>query len=238
MARSCPFACRNRKGGFTLVEVLAVIALVVVLVGLLIGVMSGVQRRAEVARAEGELAMLAQALEQYRAALGDYPWVERHAADGAGAEANGRRLYQALMGYRSPLGDRILRGGSLQVRDGGDPLAAAGPAGRRRFIDPAEVGVGSDGEFLPAGAAHDPGAGAPDFSQRTFLDPWGRPYVYLYRSEAAPDAWRNPGFVLYSLGPDGHAGTIGGAPPVTTDGRRPPGSPDAQAADNLYHAQN
>lgn len=32
------------------------------------------------------------------------------------------------------------------------------------------------------------------------IDPWGQPYVYAYKSQTP---WTNPGFVLYSIGPDG-----------------------------------
>ncbi len=32
------------------------------------------------------------------------------------------------------------------------------------------------------------------------LDPWGQAYVYAYKTTAP---WNNPGFVLYSAGPDG-----------------------------------
>ena len=33
------------------------------------------------------------------------------------------------------------------------------------------------------------------------LDPWERPYAYAYKVPAG--GWTNPGFVLYSAGPDG-----------------------------------
>jgi general secretion pathway protein G len=38
-------------------------------------------------------------------------------------------------------------------------------------------------------------------SSSALIDPWGRPYVYLYK--VPPDSWTNPAFVLYSVGPDG-----------------------------------
>jgi len=224
----------DRRRAFTLVEVLVVIALIVTLAGLVLGVMSGVQRRAEVARAEGELAVLAQALEQYRAAYGDYPWVLRHAVEGDDALINSQRLYQALMGHRSPIGDKVLRGGVLQVRE--DPLASSAPAERRSFVNPGDLTVGKGGEIISPQSTPDFSM-AGSFFEQCFYDPWGHPYLYLYRAESSPSAWRSPGFVLFSLGPDGEAGSVDGALPVAADGRRTTGNPDNGAADNVYHAQ-
>lgn len=56
------------------------------------------------------------------------------------------------------------------------------------------------------------------------IDPWGRPYVYAYRTQAP---WTNPAPVLYSCGSDG------GDEPLLLSG----GYPDRSAianADNLY----
>jgi len=45
--------------------------------------------------------------------------------------------------------------------------------------------------------------GADPLSDATALliDPWDQPYVYAYKTPAGD--WTNPGFVLYSIGPDG-----------------------------------
>jgi len=53
------------------------------------------------------------------------------------------------------------------------------------------------------------------------LDPWGRAYCYAYKSPAG--GWTNPGYVLYSAGPDGTqiSRLLAG------------GFPDASAAANL-----
>jgi prepilin-type N-terminal cleavage/methylation domain-containing protein len=41
---------------------------------------------------------------------------------------------------------------------------------------------------------------AAETATNLFLDPWGNPYRYCYTPGAA---WKNPGFVLFSAGPDG-----------------------------------
>jgi prepilin-type N-terminal cleavage/methylation domain-containing protein len=57
------------------------------------------------------------------------------------------------------------------------------------------------------------------------LDPWERPYRYQFAAPGA--AWRNPGFVLYSTGPDG-VGLLGAADAGFPDHTR------AENRDNLY----
>lgn len=54
------------------------------------------------------------------------------------------------------------------------------------------------------------------------IDPWGQPYVYVYKMPAS--GWNNPGFVLYSIGPDARdfstllpGGFIDPAPPENAD---------------------
>lgn len=90
----------RRPAGFTLLELLAVIALIVVLTGIVIGAGRRATETGKVARAKAELAALAAALETYRAHFGDYP----HAASDASAteSAAGQILYAALLGWRGP----------------------------------------------------------------------------------------------------------------------------------------
>jgi len=53
------------------------------------------------------------------------------------------------------------------------------------------------------------------------VDPWGQPYRYVYKVPAA--GWTNPGYVLYSIGPDGRdapALLAGGEPDAAADANR------------------
>ncbi len=61
------------------------------------------------------------------------------------------------------------------------------------------------------------------------VDPWGRPYVYVYKVPAG--GWTNASSVLYSIGPDGldaPALLVGGFPDVVSPGN----------ADNLHATRN
>ncbi len=59
--------------GFTLVEMLTVMAVIAVLASLIVAVMGVVQRNAAAKRAESEIATLTAQLENYRADNGEYP---------------------------------------------------------------------------------------------------------------------------------------------------------------------
>jgi general secretion pathway protein G len=100
---------------------------------------------------------------------------------------------------------RRLHGDYPRTNDGARLLQAL--IGRR---DPAAFTFEADRDpFLDEGAR--------------LVDPWGRPYAYAYRT---PLPWNNPGYLLYSEGPDGRS-----APPLAG------GFPDQAAPenhDNLY----
>ena len=169
---------------FTLLELLAVLAIVALLAGFVLGSGRRATESAKGVRARAELAALAAALESYRRAYGDYP----QTGDAA-------RLLQSLLGRLGPAGAAVngrtlLETGRFTTTDGSDPVANAA----------AEL-----------------------------ADPWGRPYVYTYKSP--PAGWLNPGFVLYSVGPDGT-----GAPGLLGGGWIDTAAP--ANADNIYANRN
>jgi prepilin-type N-terminal cleavage/methylation domain-containing protein len=66
-----------KRSGFTLIELMAVIAVIAILTGIAMGTLQYVQDRAERSRAEAEVELLRNAVEEYRLKWGDYPnpWV-------------------------------------------------------------------------------------------------------------------------------------------------------------------
>ena len=165
--------------GFTLIELILVMAVIMILAGITFGVARGVQSAQARAAAKAELAVLAQALEGYKSTHGDYPWAE-----------NGDELAQALMGWMTFSGS-----GSSATFVAVDPagVPASGPTA---FIDPTKLDYSGT---LPDAADAAIGSGA-------FLDPWGNAYVYEYRTSAVTD-WEVFGYHLYSLGANGADGT-------------------------------
>jgi type II secretory pathway pseudopilin PulG len=117
----CPLLRRSAAGAaaFTLIELCAVVALVAVLSGFAVVLIGGVQARAAGARAQGELAVLAQALEAYRRQYGDYP-----------AAADAGEFFDSLTGRRGPRrnvldppGRTLIETSRFTLRDS-DPRAA------------------------------------------------------------------------------------------------------------------
>lgn len=64
---------RKRAAGFTIVELLVVMAIIVVLAGLILGTSGYVHNKAARSRAEAEIAAISAALENYKADNGVYP---------------------------------------------------------------------------------------------------------------------------------------------------------------------
>ena len=116
---------RHVQGGFTLMELLLVVALISVLAGLALGAMQGMKQRAATTRARSELALLSQALEHYRQLYGDYPQVA-DAPEG---------LYAALAGLVGPTGS-ALRGPNLADGLGVTCRRVEQPDGAGCFVDP------------------------------------------------------------------------------------------------------
>jgi prepilin-type N-terminal cleavage/methylation domain-containing protein len=175
---------RSKQQGFTLIELLVVISIIMVLAGITFGISRGVQNAQARARAKADLAVLAQALEQFKSDYGDYPW----AMNGGSNEGNGKRLLFALAGGLAWYPD----GGvptDMKSRVDFTPAKALG----KSYIDLTQFSL-SDSDF-------DTAYGSAEVIYA--MDPWGNPYVYNYLTAATKSDWDKFGYVLYSMGPDG-----------------------------------
>ena len=94
----------NSRHGFTIIELLIVIAVIIVLAGLVLGTSSYVQNKGARSRAEAEIAAMSAALESYKADNGEYPTADATVAltpanaDPGAYHAASLVLYQALSG--------------------------------------------------------------------------------------------------------------------------------------------
>jgi prepilin-type N-terminal cleavage/methylation domain-containing protein len=183
---SIPSQARNRKissGGFTLVELLMVFAVIAILAAITFGITRGVQNAQNRAKAKVELAAISQALEQYKARYGDYPW---HDSGGSYPSTAGD-VTSTVMLYA--LTGRIEFDPSDEtnpVSKISDSLENAEVENRPKFLDLTK--------FDYAGSDEEPEA---------LLDPWGNPYIYWYKREGDSDVWDVFGYHLYSTGPNG-----------------------------------
>lgn len=70
---------KGRGAGFTLVELLAVIAIIITLMGIVLAGAGYAQRASERARAKAQLATLCQAVDMYKVEFGSFPNVMTNA---------------------------------------------------------------------------------------------------------------------------------------------------------------
>ncbi|MGJ3244013.1 MAG: prepilin-type N-terminal cleavage/methylation domain-containing protein [Opitutales bacterium] len=173
------------RGGFTLIELLVVIAIIAILAGITIGVSRGVAQKQALAVAKGEMAMLATALEDYRSKRGDYPWINRNPSAAAGREQGAHQLFRALTGWRR-VNEDTNYDTPRNYRFDANQLALSDPA-----YDP-----NTSAEAIPPSTVFP-------------VDPWGNPYVYLYKTPGDGTSWTNPGYLLMSLGEDGQINLAG-----------------------------
>jgi len=166
----------KNRNAFTIIELLTAIAIIGILAAIAFGLTRGASERGNQARAEGELNLLSQYLEQYRSYYGDYPRVRRAVSnqnDGAAII----EVYNALNGMRGiPENSTLFTTANRQ----------------RAFIDRSKF---AGAEFVNANPAD------PEVAEVRLLDPWGNPYRYYYDPAAA--SWENRSYVLYSMGPSG-----------------------------------
>ena len=166
------FPNNRYPAGYTLVEILGVLAIIVILAGISFGTAAGINsvRMNTIARAE--IALISQSLSLFYAEHGDYPITQ-------GEENNAITLSKALLGWK------VFHGDSLKMIDKeSNPSEAIKP-----YIDLSKIfhkgKLAIEGNIPP--------------SDIKFVDPWGQPYVYFYKESKA---WDNLSYVLYSKGPD------------------------------------
>jgi prepilin-type N-terminal cleavage/methylation domain-containing protein len=205
----------NRQTGsraFTLIELLTVIAIIAILASITFGVMQGVNERAAINRAKAELASLALSLESYKKQYGDYPRSGAAAnvattETAAATDAPGI-LFNALTGKLGPYNAVTNSAASI---DG------------KSFVEISKFSI-QDTVALPTVGNTTPMANA-------FLDPWGRRYLYYYKT-GTPAQWIKPSYILLSVGP---SVATSGAPEINVniDGTYTVET-TADAADNIY----
>lgn len=89
---------RHRRGGFTLVELLTVIAVIAILMAILIPSVSTVRRRAAISKTRSQFSQYATAYELFRAEMGYYPSMGAAGAEFA-FKGNNAVLIETLSGW-------------------------------------------------------------------------------------------------------------------------------------------
>jgi general secretion pathway protein G len=176
--------------GFTLLELLVVVAIIVILASLTVGGITVMQRNQAISKCKAQIAMIGSALEEYKMDFGRYPV----ANDSGGTNETGSNvLFKALYWDSDNNGQGV----------GSD-------ANQRIYL------VELDPTQKKQGWASATTAG----TNNTILDPWGANYRYrsgtLADGSVNSNA-KNPDFDLWSLGPDGKPGTAAGTDKEAAD---------------------
>lgn len=192
-----------RKQGFTLIELLMVIAVILILIGITYGITRGVLSAQGRAQARSELAAIAQALENYKSKNGDYPWatttnvtVSTPGKAPAAVKNASAEMFKTLVGWQAVDGTEV----------GGTP--SYGNVAFRKSKPVIDVTAMNLSTAWPTGTTEV----APIATGNTavyLIDPWGNPYIYLYKNPGASSTWERFGYILFSCGPDGKASSVG-----------------------------
>jgi general secretion pathway protein G len=188
------FSRTTSAKGFTLMELLVVVAIIVVLAGLTVGGLSAMQRNQAKSKATTQIKLLENALEEYKSEMGRYP--ERIAGDKTGSNTLYRALFYEGYDYNERKGDSDVA-----------PTVTDGTAMRIYLaeLDPTST---KQGWSSTPGGSGDPSK--PIGENNTILDPWGFSYNYLPAVDENGNEdieCNNPDFDLWSNGPDGQKGT-------------------------------
>ena len=186
---------RSRQA-FTLIELLMVMTIIGILTAIAFGITRGVKDSQARAKAKGEMAIIAQALEQFKAKNGDYPWTT--SGSPTQAMSNGEFLFQALTGWA-----QFQRSGG-STTFGAKTVDDVPVGGPQAYVDISKLSYAKSSdlsndegpdEYNPEVNLAIPPQGY------VFVDPWGQPYVFLHAQNSSR-GWQVFGYHLYSKGPD------------------------------------
>ena len=170
------------RKAFTLVEVLAAIAIIGVLAAMTLGLYGYVKVARSEAKARGDIAVMKAKLEEFKNLYGEYPMAQGNSADDWQ-----RTLFDALTGKK------------VLERD------TSSTTGKPKYKWSAEIDekkrkpLVGENEIITDSVY----AETPTVPAKWFVDPWGNPYQYRFGklTNGRPDAaWENPGFLIISAG--------------------------------------
>ena len=174
---------RTRQG-FTLIELMVVVAVIVILSGLTLGLHGFISAKSANEKAKAQLKTMELGLQRYEADYGGYPQDE---------DRTGLILYMMLFG------DGVGPDGIMDTEDDTEPDGES-DEGAEVYIDKFDPATNELKMLNPAGRDRGGNVRVP----QQVVDPWGNPWRYRAGPEFDP---QNPDFDIWSLGPDGKEGT-------------------------------
>jgi prepilin-type N-terminal cleavage/methylation domain-containing protein len=187
-----PAAQHPRHRAFTLVEILAVVAILGLLMGLILSIGPAAVRAYKEAVAKGHMAELQTAIESFKNTYGYYPPSDIDEEDGWR-----RNLHALLLGYKVPKmrDNKLTLVEYTEAAENGQATPTRRPFLKSQNSIP--TNKDSEGKEIPEER----------WTERYFIDPWDNAYAYRYKliRDGVLDGingaiWRNPAYLLISAG--------------------------------------
>ena len=176
-----------RRAGFTLVELLVVIAVIAILATITFGLFKAANIGRNKSKSKGEIQAISMAAQSFRKAYGEFPCCATGTDDRFRRDLLDQLLGRRLLRFATPgappsllaFDDVSLPGANRQIRS---------------FLSTGDVMTNDDSQI---GANDWRGGNA---ACREFVDAWGNPYDYRYRVLTAGKFadWKSPNFLFVS----------------------------------------
>jgi prepilin-type N-terminal cleavage/methylation domain-containing protein len=173
---------KQKQQGFTLLEMLTVMAVIAILAGLVLSTVGFVQRRGAVSRAQSEIQAMSSAMENYKADNGIYP--RNSGTDTLNPQSDADA---SASSYRTA--SRYLYGELSGDRDGNRTISSADQRPDETSLPKSYF------QFKPNMLAPRTGGNV-----TAIQDPFGYSYGYSTINQVDPNKGYNPTFDLWSTG--------------------------------------
>lgn len=200
------------RRGFTLIEILLVIAVIGILSTLMFSLFKAAKNGNNKAKARGEIQGMSMACEVYRKTYGDYPCGSSKSSSTNGAQFR-KDFFDQLVGRKRIYTSNLSSGGNAVLLLNYTDTKL--PGGTNRKMKPfLSDGVVTSNDDKSLGLEDWASGGTPKAYE--FRDPWGNAYDYRYRvlpGDTTPiqdlttgsynttyGAWKYPGFLVVSCG--------------------------------------
>ena len=196
-----------RRAGFTLVELLVVIAVIGILATITFGLFKAANIGRNKSKSKGEIQAISMAAQSYRKAYGEFPCCATGTDDRFRRDLLDQLLGLRLLRFSTPgappsllaFDDVSLPGANRQIRS---------------FLSTGDVMTNDDSQI----SANDWRGG--NAACREFVDAWGNPYDYRYRvltTKARFLEWKSPGFLVVSCSANFNEPAVEGEPPTLAE---------------------
>jgi prepilin-type N-terminal cleavage/methylation domain-containing protein len=196
-----------RRAGFTLVELLVVIAVIGILATITFGLFKAANIGRNKSKSKGEIQAISMAAQSYRKAYGEFPCCATGTDDRFRRDLLDQLLGRRLLRFATPgnppsllaFDDASLPGANRQIRS---------------FLSTGDVMTNDDSQI----SANDWRGG--NAACREFVDAWGNPYDYRYRvltTQARFQEWKSPSFLVVSCSANFIEPAVQGEPPALAE---------------------